>query len=71
LRNKGIYIDEIPGLNNLSLFEAKSVEQVLIDYYKLPNQKNKINSISPLNPRYKDSVVKGRDLLNNAGYIGF
>jgi RHS repeat-associated protein len=71
-REKGIEIEEIDGLQNLSREDARGVEQVLIDYYGLGKNKgtllNKINSIAETNPIYADSLRRGNDLLEEAGY---
>jgi len=75
LRLKGIQIQRILGLANLSTSDARSVEQVLIEYYGLGKNGgtllNKINSISPLNPNYAQSLLRGVQLLRMIGYPGF
>lgn len=72
LRTKGIYIEKLLG--NLSKADARAVEQVLIEMYKLggkPNQTgqllNKINSISKSNPGYGQSLERGMELLKQVG----
>jgi filamentous hemagglutinin len=71
-RAKGIDVDEIPGLSNLSKTAARGVEQALIELHGLPKAggtlMNKINSIAASNPIYRDAVARGRDLLRQAGY---
>ena len=56
LSQKGIEIDAIPGLQNISRSDARAVEQVLIEYNGLGKDGgsliNKINSISTANPIY-------------------
>lgn len=75
LRLKGINIQKVTGLNNLSPADARAVEQVLIEYYGLGKNGgtllNKINSISPKNPVYAQSLLRGRQLLQMVGYPGF
>jgi hypothetical protein len=75
LRQKGIDIENIPGLGNLSRSDAKAVEQVLIEFHGLGKEGgtllNKINSIAKTNPTYADQLKRGAELLKNAGYGGF
>ncbi|GAB7129744.1 hypothetical protein JCM19000A_42520 [Silvimonas sp. JCM 19000] len=75
LSSKGIAIDAIPGLGNLSRADARAVEQVLIENYGLSKNGgtliNKINSISESNPAYAGSLQRGADLLKQVGYPGF
>jgi RHS repeat-associated protein len=72
LRQKGIQIEEIGGLRNLTRADARAVEQVLIEYYGLGKNGgtllNKINSISSTNPIYAQALLRGRALLAAAGY---
>jgi predicted GIY-YIG superfamily endonuclease len=74
LRSKGIMIDEIFGLTNLSINEARAVEQALIELHGLSKNGgtliNKINSIAKSNPSYASALQLGRDLLIKAGYPG-
>ncbi len=67
LATKGISLQGIPGLTGLTRSDAKAVEQVLIENSGLGNLLNKINSISPQNPIYNESVTKGSDILNRVG----
>ena len=74
LANKGISIQRLQGLSNLSRKEARAVEQVLIEYYGLGGKAgqtgqlmNRINSISTKNPFYAESLKLGKQLLENAG----
>lgn len=75
LGQKGISIDAIPGLSNLSRADARAVEQVLIESHGLGKNGgtllNKINSISQKNPVYAESLTRGGELLKGAGYPGF
>ncbi|WP_445178667.1 two-partner secretion domain-containing protein [Pseudomonas sp. McL0111] len=77
LREKGIVIEGLPGLENLSRADARAVEQTLIDYHGLGKDGgdliNKINSISTIkNPtKYEQGLIRGAELLNKAGYEGF
>ncbi|MBU7571185.1 MAG: hypothetical protein KAF41_11160 [Flavobacterium sp.] len=69
LRTKGIMIEKL--LENLSKADARAVEQVLIEMYKLPKNggtlMNKINSISTKNPGYGQALERGAELLKEAG----
>ncbi|MGF6363255.1 hypothetical protein ABH907_004919 [Pseudomonas frederiksbergensis] len=75
LSQKGIEIDAIPGLQNISRSDARAVEQVLIEYNGLGKDGgsliNKINSISTANPIYGESLARGAALLKAVGYPGF
>jgi len=75
LSSKGISIDAIPGLGNLSRADAKAVEQVLIENHGLAKNSgalmNKINSIASSNPAYAEALQRGGELLKQAGYRGF
>lgn len=75
LASKGISIDAVPGLSNLSRADARAVEQALIEAHGLSKNggtlMNQINSISPLRSIYEGAVQRGRDLLNQVGYPGF
>lgn len=68
-------IQRIPGLQNLSRLDARSVEQVLIKRYGLAKNggslQNLINSISPKNPGYQQAIQRGTQLLHDAGVSGF
>ncbi len=75
LRTKGIEIEQIDGLDGLSVADAKAVEQVMINYYGLGKVEggtllNKINSISKTrNPTaYEQSLVRGKELLDSVDY---
>ena len=74
LREKGIEIDQIAGLDNLSRSDARAVEQTLINYYGLEKDGgtllNKINSIySTKNPTvYEQALIRGKELLDSVDY---
>lgn len=72
LREKGIKIDEIGGLENLSREDARAVEQVLIQYYGVGKNKgtllNKINSIASTNPIYAGALRRGNEIPQQIGY---
>lgn len=69
LRKLGINIE--PLLKNLTKADARAVEQVLIEMYKLPKNGgsliNKINSISKSNPAYGEALKRGAELLKEVG----
>jgi RHS repeat-associated protein len=75
LRQKGIIINEIPGLAGLAREDARAVEQVLIETHGLGKNGgtliNKINSIAKSNPAYAGALERGAELLKNVGYPGF
>ncbi|UEP24006.1 filamentous hemagglutinin N-terminal domain-containing protein [Burkholderia ambifaria] len=75
MSQKGISIDAIPGLENISRADARAVEQVLIEYNGLGKNGgallNKINSISTSNPIYANSLSRGMGILKSIGYKGF
>ncbi|VWC41902.1 AAdhesin HecA family protein [Burkholderia lata] len=75
MSQKGISIDAIPGLENISRADARAVEQVLIEYNGLGKNGgallNKINSISTSNPIYANSLSRGMGILKSVGYNGF
>jgi RHS repeat-associated protein len=75
LTERGIIINEIPGLTSLSRSTARGVEQVLIEQYGLEKNGgtlvNRINSISDSNPIYQNATQRGIELLKQAGIPGF
>ena len=75
LASKGIAIDAIPGLKNLSRADARAAEQALIQMHGLGKNggtlMNVINSIAKKNPIFEAAVKRGSDILKNAGYPGF
>jgi hypothetical protein len=73
LRKLGINIK--PLLSGLSKADARAVEQVLIEMYKLGGKEgqtgqllNKINSIAQSNPAYAQALVRGAELLKSVGF---
>lgn len=75
MADKGIQIQEIRGLKNLSREDARAVEQVLIEKHGLAKNGgtllNKINSMSKTNPTYAAALQRGTELLKKAKYPGF
>ena len=67
--NRGWIIEPIKGLQNLSGFDARAVEQVLIEYYGLVNLYNKIYSISVNNPIYTEAIRRGTEILQKIGFF--
>jgi hypothetical protein len=72
LTEKGIKIDQIHKLGELSRADARAVEQALIEIHKLGKEGgtplNRINSISRSNSQYADRLKRGLELLEKAGY---
>ena len=70
LASKGIDINPIDGLENLSRADARAVEQVLIEDNGGPGGQllNKINSIATSNPAYGPSIQRGCEILAAVGY---
>lgn len=72
LREKGISIEPISGLQGVSRTDARAVEQVLIENYGLGKNGgtllNQINSISPNNSIYSNSILRGQQIINGLGY---
>jgi RHS repeat-associated protein len=63
--------EPIRGLSeNLSRFDARAVEQVLIEHYGLENLSNQINSIAATNPIYHEAIQRGKELLNIVNFFG-
>jgi RHS repeat-associated protein len=75
LRTKGIEIEPIGQMQNLSRYDARAVEQTLIEFYGLGKNGgtllNKINSIAETDPAYSVSLARGQELLRQANYPGF
>jgi predicted GIY-YIG superfamily endonuclease len=71
LKAKGIEINEIDGLSDLSREDARAVEQVLIEAHGLVKEggtlTNKINSIARSNPSYAQSLQRGQQIVQAAG----
>ncbi|MDD4991982.1 MAG: DUF6443 domain-containing protein [Paludibacter sp.] len=61
-----------PLIKNISRYDARSVEQALIEIHKLGKNGgtllNKINSIATSNPIYKQSLERGYQILKSIGY---
>ncbi|MBO9519443.1 MAG: hemagglutinin repeat-containing protein [Porphyrobacter sp.] len=74
LRKKGIVIETIRGLTDLSRTDARAVEQTLIHYYGLGKDGgkllNEINSISPTrnSTTYEKALIRGKELLDSVDY---
>ena len=64
-----------PGLARLTRLEARSVEQVLIEFHGFTRNGgtllNKINSIARTDDGYAKALRTGCRLLRKAGYPGF
>jgi RHS repeat-associated protein len=61
--------EPIRGLSeNLSRFDARAVEQVLIENYGLANLENQINSIAATNPIYQAAIQRGNEILQIIGF---
>ena len=73
-RSKGIRIEPVKGLSNLSEYDSRAVEQALIEIHLLEKEggtlTNRINSISKINPKYAESVSKGAEILREIEYDG-
>ncbi len=73
-RTKGIKIREIEGLTNLTEYDARAIEQALIEIHKLEKNggtlSNRINSIAKTNPKYAKSVARGAEILREIEYDG-
>jgi RHS repeat-associated protein len=67
---RGWVIRPIQGMENLSRYDARAVEQVLIEQYGLNNLYNQINSIASQNPIYSEAVRRGIEILYIIGYLG-
>ncbi len=67
-RDKGIMIDKIDGLTDLSYEDARGVEQALIERYGLDNLMNQRNGVSPNAKNYDDLVSRGNTILDIIGF---
>jgi len=67
LSQRGWTVYPIDGLQNLSRFDARATEQVLIERYGLPNLYNHINSIAAKNPIYTQAIQRGKEILDIVG----
>lgn len=72
---RNLSIIQIPGLSNLTRWDARAVEQVLINHHGLTQKGgsllNLINSIAPNNPIYKAALSRGEQILKSVKYPGF
>ena len=73
-KQKGIEIEPIPGLNSLSQYDARAIEQALIVIHGLQKNggtlTNKINSIAKKNPIEAEAVKRGLEILKEKEYNG-
>ena len=73
-REKDIKIEPIDNLTNLTRDDTRFVEQTLIEHHELEKTGgtliNKINSIAETNPKYAKALIRGREILIEAGYPG-
>ena len=71
LHTKGITITEL--IVEMSRYDARAVEQCLIEYYGLMKNGgtllNRINSIAQSNPIYAESVQRGWEILQQLGIL--
>jgi len=56
-------------VEHLSRFDARAVEQVLIEHDGLVNLYNRINSIAANNPVYPESIQRGTEILREIGFL--
>lgn len=75
MKDKGIFIEAIPGLAEATRTDARAVEQALIEFHGLGKNGgpliNKINSIAETNPIYSEALSRGTQILKDIGYPGF
>lgn len=68
-------INAVKGLTNLTRADARAVEQTLIEHFGLGKNGgtllNKINSIAQTAPNYAQQLMRGMQLLKQAGFPGF
>lgn len=69
LKTRRWNITPIKGLQSLSKFDARAIEQTLIELYKLENLYNKYYRIRPGNPIYFYAIMRGTEILNKIGYV--
>ena len=74
MRERGIEIVPIRGLNDLSQYDARATEQVLIEVHGLQKDggtlMNRINSIAKTNPIKAEAVKRGLEILKEKDYDG-
>ncbi len=63
-------IERIQGLATLSRFDARAVEQMLIEQSQLVNLLNRRNSIATMNPIYDAARARGTAILMQVGLLG-
>ncbi len=72
-REKNISIEKMRKLDNLHRYDARAVEQTLIELHKLEKEGgtliNKINSIAKSNPKYADALKRGAQILKETGNL--
>ncbi len=72
LLETGMKIRQIDGLTGLTRYDARAVEQALIEKFGFASDggklRNLINSISRLNPNYQDAISRGMQLLESVGF---
>ena len=73
IRQRGWGIEKITGLDELSRYDARAVEQALIEYYQLSRHGgvlwNRINSIAASNPIYEEALKRGQEILETIGFF--
>lgn len=69
LYTRGWVLQKIPGLDQLNRFDARAVEQVLIENAGLPNLYNKINSIAMTNNIDAESIYRGTYIVQQIGLL--
>lgn len=73
LREKGIKVTPIKGLQDLTRANARAVEQTLIELHQLEKSGgtliNKINSIAETNPKYAEALQRGAQILKETGNL--
>ncbi len=73
LRSKGIEIQPLSNISPLSKADSKAVEQYLIEMHGLEKNggtlTNRINSIAKTNPVKAQAIIRGAEILKDAGYI--
>ncbi len=73
LRSKGIEIQPLSNISPLNQADANAVEQYLIEMHGLEKNggtlMNRINSIAKTNPVKAQAIIRGAEILKDAGYI--
>jgi hypothetical protein len=72
-KTRPLDIEPIPGLDKLSRYDARAVEQALIENYKLIKDGgtllNMRNSIAKANPIYSEAIERGNEILEQIGFF--